>query len=198
MGDPKKEVPEKDMLYYSRAPRDVAYKPCSVTEYKQNHKPGRYVEIESLKPDLNSEELQAKRANADRVKEFSKHLKSYNMSAIRAQKKTAQSTSTSTGKPSGKPSSGSEVQRTTTKSHDAAKSEAMNKRDRMKEFSKKVSKPLPKPQKKQGGGFDHAYMTAKDEFGMDHAEAVRLQELEAKHEESEAQLNAIKRSLGMR
>ena len=38
-------------------------------------------------------------------------------------------------------------------------------------------------------------MTADDEFGMSHENAMRLQELEAKHNDSQAQLDAIKRAL---
>mgnify|MGYP000403898878 CR=1 FL=1 len=172
-----KEVPEKDMLYYSRAPREVSYKPCSLTEYKMNHKPGRYVEIEKLRPDLNSDELKAKRANAERVKQFSKNLKNYNSQAIRQQKKLP---------------SGEEMQQMT-----KAKSQMQSKRERMKEFSKNIPKPQVKQERKQGG-FDHAYMTAKDEFGMSHEEAIRMQELEAKHAASQMQLDSIKKSLGMR
>jgi hypothetical protein len=172
-----REIKPKDMLFYSKAPRGTSYKPCSINEYKMNHKPGRYVEIDSkLKPDLNSEELIAKRANAERVKEFSKNLKHYNMQNLRQQKKV----------PSGQEMS--QIQQ--------SKELVKSKRERMKEYTRNIPKPKVKTEKKQSD-FEHGYMTAQDEFGMDYSEAVRMQELEAKHIESQNQLNAIKKSLGM-
>ena len=168
----------RDMLAYSRAPRETAYKPCSVSEYKMNHKPGRYVEIESLKPNLDSDELKAKRANAQRVKEFSKNLHNYNRQALRMSKKAPSTQEAS--------------------SMAQSKAVSSSKLERMKEFSRNVPKPKVKSRPMVQGVMQDNYMTAQDECGMEHGAAIRMQELEAKHEESEAQLNAIKRSLGMR
>lgn len=36
------------------------------------------MEISNLKPDLNTEELRAKRSNLERIKEFSRNLKNFN------------------------------------------------------------------------------------------------------------------------
>jgi len=63
-----------------------------------------------------------------------------------------------------------------------------------KEFARNIPKPKPIHKEKKET-FDHDYMTADDEFGMSHENAMRLQELEAKHNDSQAQLDAIKRAL---
>jgi hypothetical protein len=168
----------KDRLYYSREPRHVSYKPMTVEEYKLT-KPQRYVEIENvsiLKPDLNSDELVAKRANADRVKEFSKNLKHFNKQSLGNQKKVP---------------SGQELVQAS-----VAKSKVDSKREKMLEFAKNIPKPKIKPDLK-APEFEHGYMMAPDKFGMPFEDASKLQELEAKHIESQAQVEAIKKSLGM-
>ena len=58
--------------------RAVEYNPCTLDEYRRQ-KPKEYVELGKLQPDLNSDDLVAKRANAERVRQFSKNLKSINM-----------------------------------------------------------------------------------------------------------------------
>jgi len=171
-----KVLTEKEKLYYSRAPRDVTFKPMTVTEYRAT-KPSRYVEIDRLKPDLNSEELKAKRANANRVKEFSKNLQQYNKQSILNQRKIP---------------SGNEVAQIK-----VSKQKMESKLERMKAFARdKIPKPKQRETYKKED-FEHGYMTAADEFGMSHEEATNLQELEVKHKESQAQVEAIKRSLGM-
>ena len=59
-------------------------------------KPNDYVEIKpTLQPDLNSQELVARRANHERVKEFSKQLLAYNQKALQAQRKLPRSSESS-------------------------------------------------------------------------------------------------------
>ncbi|CAM9945098.1 unnamed protein product [Ectocarpus fasciculatus] len=67
----------KDMLLFSKKARQVDYKPCTLKEYREA-KPTGYVELGKLQPDLYTDELVAKRANAERIKEFSTNLRKIN------------------------------------------------------------------------------------------------------------------------
>eukprot|EP00903_Cladosiphon_okamuranus_P009060 g8661.t1 len=67
----------KDMLLFSKKARQVEYKPCTLKEYRES-KPTGYVELGKLQPDLYTDELVAKRANAERIKEFSANLRKIN------------------------------------------------------------------------------------------------------------------------
>lgn len=49
----------KDMLLFSKKARQVAYKPCTLKEYRET-KPTGYVELGKLQPDLYTDELVAK------------------------------------------------------------------------------------------------------------------------------------------
>ncbi len=169
----EKEFKGKDKLYYSKAPRQVDYKPGTLNSYVAS-KPKEYVEIKKSKPDLNTDELKAKRANAARVKEFSKKLTEYNKQAFREQRKL----------PSSKEMSAMSI----------AKSKYDSKREKMLEFARQIPKPKPKPidEKEE---FEHGYMTREDEFGMSYEAAMRMQELEAKHAQSQARVDSIKRAL---
>lgn len=168
-----KEYRGKDKLYFSKAPRQVDYKPGTLNSYVAS-KPKEYVEIKKSKPDLNTDELKAKRANAARVKEFSKKLTEYNKQALREQRKL----------PSSKEMSAMSI----------AKSKYESKREKMLEFARQIPKPKPKAVN-ENEEFEHGYMTREDEFGMSHEAAMRMQELEAKHAQSQARVEAIKRAL---
>lgn len=115
---------EKDQIYFSRKPRPVDFTPCSLEQYKAS-KPKEYVMIEKNKPDLNTEELKAKRANLERVKEFSRNLHQYNKQAIREQPKLP-------------PSSEKH-------SIEISKQNMNSSRQRARDFSKNVPKPKVKP-----------------------------------------------------
>ncbi|CAM9383398.1 unnamed protein product [Ascophyllum nodosum] len=82
-----------DMLLFSKKARPVEFKPCTLKEYRET-KPFAYMELGKLQPDLNTEELVAKRANADRVKEFSVNLRQINSDAAarRGKSRTAPTT----------------------------------------------------------------------------------------------------------
>ena len=60
-------------LYFSRQSRQVNFRPKTLAEYKRLQ-PTEYVELGKLPADLNSTELIAKRANKERVKDFSRNL----------------------------------------------------------------------------------------------------------------------------
>ncbi|KAF1322100.1 hypothetical protein FI667_g11481, partial [Globisporangium splendens] len=68
---------DQDQLAFSRKARPVQYEPCKLSQYKKE-KPAEYYELGKLQPDLNSEELVQKRANAERIKAFSKSLRVIN------------------------------------------------------------------------------------------------------------------------
>ena len=105
---------------------------------------------------------------------FSKKLTEYNKQAFREQRKL----------PSSKEMSAMSI----------AKSKYDSKREKMLEFARQIPKPKPKPidEKEE---FEHGYMTREDEFGMSYEAAMRMQELEAKHAQSQARVDSIKRAL---
>jgi hypothetical protein len=177
---PPKPLRGQDKLAYSKEPRTVAYKP--------NTKPlpkGDYVEIQNLKPDLNSAELVAKRANVERIKEFAKNLHEYNKNTMLQQKKLPAST---------------EVREIVL---DKMKHES--KRNKALEFAKHI--PKPKVGREQDGKMKSPmqrvdeegedYMTANDEFGFGYKELSKIHSLEVKHEESRKQVDAIRRAMCM-
>lgn len=71
---------DQDQLAFSRKARSVQYEPCKLSQYKKE-KPAEYYELGKLQPDLNADDLVQKRANAARIKEFSKNLRVINKSA---------------------------------------------------------------------------------------------------------------------
>eukprot|EP01038_Epipyxis_sp_PR26KG_P014997 gene14997-20174_t len=81
-----KSESEKESLYYSKQPRPVKFKPYTLDQYNLI-KPKEYIEIANIKPDLNTDELVAKRANMNRIKDFSNNLKSFNQVTLRNQQK---------------------------------------------------------------------------------------------------------------
>ena len=71
-------------MHFGRRGRPTDYRPKTLSDYKANQ-PQEYVELGKLQPDLMDEELVAKRANQDRVKEFSQQLRKINTEQMRAQ-----------------------------------------------------------------------------------------------------------------
>jgi hypothetical protein len=195
---------KEDQLYFSRRRRPVQYEPCDLKQYKKE-KPNGYFELGKLQPDLNSEELIQKRANAERIKAFSKNLREIN--------KTTTTTSSTTL------CSEKNIIIPTIKST----------REKAKEFAKKIPKPkAPKRMEieepnsnkqstnasklRQAGvrcssadakdgvevkdedGKDR-YRQGQDEDEEEEVDAVtrELQELQARHAASKAQVEAIMR-----
>ncbi|KDO26322.1 hypothetical protein SPRG_08395 [Saprolegnia parasitica CBS 223.65] len=78
----QRAVTEHDQLAFSKKARPVQYEPCTLTEYKQE-KPAGYYELGKLKPDLNADDLVEKRANKERIKEFSKNLRAINQTTLK-------------------------------------------------------------------------------------------------------------------
>jgi Jhy protein len=145
--------------------------------------------------DLNNDALIVKRANAERIKEFSRKLKDYNRSALETQRRL--------------PNASEAL------SIEVTKKRLESNRERALNFAKNVPKPKVKTSSGSGGDEeqtgarggvgcgenygddDEDHLLAPDEFGTSFEEAARLQELQAKHQESRRKIEAIKRSMGI-
>jgi hypothetical protein len=73
----KEEVKPGEELIYSRRPRNVDYVPATLETYKQKYA-GIQSKHVSLGPDLDDDNLLIKKANKEKVKEFSKELSMVN------------------------------------------------------------------------------------------------------------------------
>jgi hypothetical protein len=145
--------------------------------------------------DLNSEELIAKRANAERIKEFSRRLASYNRQVTSTQKKL--------------PSAKEQAEMATNKS------KIESKREKAREFAKNIPKPKVKTRLQPIDNFNDG---AEDDddceqfmqldmnrgdissfrgIGIKSENERRIDELHAKHADSRRQVDAIKKSLGL-
>jgi hypothetical protein len=148
-------------------------------------KPKEYIEISKMKPDLNTEELIAKRKNLERIKEFSKQLKSYNKEVLSNQPKL--------------PAANEQLDL------EIAKKKYDSNRIRAMEYAKHIPKPKVMNDNDNnerrasisagsddGGGVRNGGGLYMDEDAM---QAARLQELEVKHAQGKARLDAIKKSM---
>jgi hypothetical protein len=138
-----------------------------------------------MKPDLNTDELIAKRKNADRIKEFSKQLRHFNQDVITQQPK--------------KPSAIEE------NDINIAKSKQDSTRQRALEFARNVPKPKVAPSNpvihvpaRQSRSSDSNRVESAGLYMDDDAmEAAKLQELERKHEQNRAKMDAIRKSMAL-
>eukprot|EP01033_Poteriospumella_lacustris_P001653 gene1653-1205_t len=200
---------DQERLFYTKQPRHVEFKPYTLQQYKMI-KPKEYVELGKLKPDLNTDELIAKRKNLDRIKEFSKQLRQVNADILTQQPKLPSATEQN------------DLQ--------IARQKYESTRQRALEFAKSN---VPKPKvarnaqlderRDQRGQYDGetdngptqirdgtrrsqsagersgSYGGSRSNLGIpmdeDAFQAAKLQELEAKHQQSKARMEAIKRSL---
>jgi hypothetical protein len=140
--------------------------------------------------DLNSDELVAKRANLDRRKEFARNLQNYNQQVIAHQPKLPPAA----------------------EKHDILISEQKFSSNRQKalEFAKQVPKPkVAAPAQKAAaaramaeGTFDpegaaHAAASGMS-MGAEYQTESRIMELEAQHNNRKLQIEAIRRTMGMK
>ena len=178
----------RDQLVFSKKARAVEYNPCTLGEYRRQ-KPKEYVELAqaAARPQL-GDDLVAKRANAERVREFSKNLKSINMGHMAMKGAT--------------PAQEAAAQRRT---------EAVSKRERMREFARHrvvqaARAPPPPPdddddepigsgaRAARGGRWASGDGTAVD--GAGERGASLLEDLEMRHDAQRAQVEAIRREMG--
>jgi hypothetical protein len=179
------DMTPKQQLAFSKQHREVEYKPYTLRQYNQI-KSKEYVEISNLKPDLNTDALIAKRANLERIKQFSKNLNTHNRDNMEVAPKAPKS------------SQSSEMV--------INRKKLESKRERALQFAKNVPKPKLKAQQEyecgtyDDDGYDDGFgmgkqSAAPDLYGMEHEHASRLDDLEAKHNDAKAQVEAIKRSM---
>jgi hypothetical protein len=214
------------------SPSQKNYKPYTLDQYRQI-RTKEYSEIPKLKPgiacfvkifviiylnlnltarvDLTRDDLVAKRANADRIKEFSKQLQEFNSQVSQNQRKLPSAT----------------------EQNDlvVAKGKQESKRERAAQFAKQIPKPKlegvgrrksygDEPTRKLGDGYDGMvgeyggdenmmdYFDEENYYGAagarNHhqhhhaAEPSKLEQLQAKHAQSKRQVDAIKASIGMK
>ena len=135
---------------------------------------------------MNSEVLKAKRANAERIKDFSKQLQDFNKVSLSEQRRLPQSSELS------------DVQ--------VSKRRLESNRERAIQFSRGVPKPVIKLKndavEKRGdeeSEKEERFMKSSndDEWGLSDAKAAKLRELQLKHMESKKNIDAMRRAMGM-
>ncbi|GAX80322.1 hypothetical protein CEUSTIGMA_g7760.t1 [Chlamydomonas eustigma] len=177
-----KAVEERDGLPYSRKPRHVDYQPYDLKDFEDKEynikKEGKgYWQLGRLGPDLETEELQAKREKAERVKQLAAQVREDNMKKAAAAPKP---------------------QPRVIKEPTA--------RDRAIEFAKNVPKPEvmippPKPEvvkKKPPAAGSAAAARVAAAMGVGPrgaAEATGLEALEAQHKEDQQRVDRIRAEL---
>ena len=133
---------------------------------------------------MNRDELKAKRANLNRMKEFSKNLNNVNKTVISEQRRLPPS----------------HEARDIKVNQDAQGSS----RIRALEFSRNVPKPrIIRKDDNQHSDMqaqmedDDHYVTSDDIYGSDYATNSKMQALDNKHNDTKKQVDAIKKSLGL-
>lgn len=146
----------------------VEYTPHTFTEYQAVCQPGNWEQLGKLGPDLQDEDLIEKRAQKERIKEYSRNLRAQNAQAIDYTKHMKQM----------------EFQEPK-----AAPAPAPSKREKMASYAASVPKPKPK---KTVNSFD------KHEAGFDvNGPMSALEELEAKHKQDQLMVAAIRKEMAM-
>jgi hypothetical protein len=194
----QENLPENEKLHYSKAPRKVEYKPYSLKDYKEIKHDTYVIVPAKLQPDLNSDVLVVKRANQQRIKEFSKQLKDFNRAEIRQH---------AAGKDGGEA---------------GEKGQALSKRDKALQYGKQVRSKVAANQEAEREAakqaqmiankrrvdpfseddwagnqtnYDDDYVQAPDPTGQAYEKARQIEELDSKHNDAKRQIDAIKRAL---
>ena len=162
-------------LYFSRQSRQVNFRPKTLAEYKRLQ-PTEYVELGKLPADLNSTELIAKRANKERVKDFSRNLRAINQRMITKQR-------------SRKPK---------------AKEKKLSVREKARMYAQNIPKPrgfnrdTPLSRMARKENIDGEYYDQDDAgngYGVDNSMS-QLDQLEMEHQNSRYDVDAIRREYG--
>ena len=144
--------------------------------------------------DLNTDELKAKRANLERVKEFSRNLHSFNKQSIRQQPKL----------PPSSEKRGIEI----------SKQKMESRRQKALDFAKKIPKPkasdntaIQRGVPSELSSYQHSDFDSQEmeDFGdllmcsdPDAIAEKKLQELEARHQQGKLQIEAIRKTMGLK
>lgn len=161
-----KPMSKKELLVYSKKARPVEFKPYTLKEFQKKHKHSGYYEVGNLQPDLNTDELKAKRENLQRVKEFSRQLREFNARAAATKPPVFDV-------------------------HDQPKEPST--RDKALEFAKSIPKPKPKQNPNRRSQQRTPGDDVEEQIQVHRS---KLDELEEEHELARKQVEAIKRSLG--
>lgn len=179
---------DHDQLAFSRKARPVQYEPCKLSQYKKE-KPAEYYELGKLQPDLNSDDLVQKRANAERIKAFSKNLRVINKST--QPKKESNSNNDSPPPPGAKTRSGAST------------------RTKALEFAKRIPKPKHSSRSEEATATGALSSTSSnsniqsiamhsrpinsvlDDDSEDDQVSSELQQLQLRHQASRAQVEAL-------
>jgi len=162
-------------LYFSRASRSVNYRPKTLAEYKRVQ-PREYVELGKLPADLNSEELIAKRANQQRIKDFSRNLRAINQRVITQNRQKSRKE---------KPKKLSTREKARMYAENIPKPQGFNKNTPLSRMGRKENKSI-------NGDMD----SGMDDENWGHGEMSQLDQLEMEHQNSRYNVDAIRREYG--
>lgn len=163
------DIQEANNMRITTEKKEISYKPYTLQQYRKIN-PKDYVEFGKLKPDLNTADLVAKRANAERIKQFSKNLNDFN-------RKNIINNVISTG------------ERETRKP-----AKILSKREKALQFAQNVPKPKLKVDKATLHTDDSK--TCRN-IGVETCPTSRIDELTSRHMQSKKQVEAIKKSMGL-
>ena len=124
--------------------------------------------------DLNTEELVAKRANQNRIKEFSKNLKEFNKNMIQKE-------------------SQDDLNQNNQQQQQQQQKKEESKKEKSLQYAQNIPKPKVKPESKQSNANEGKNIGMISEA----IEVSKLDELTSKHLQNKKQVEAIKKSLGL-
>merc|ERR1719313_2748801 len=163
----REEDPAQQLLF-SKKPREVAWQPKSLSEYREKVKPegAKLRKLGSLGADLDNEDLLMKKARAEKIRQFGACLRHVNAARERGE---------STDKPKQEPTA------------------AQLKQQRVQEFAKNVPKPKQKPRPRDPPTPSSAQEEAEPEPDIEE-EVTRLL---SRHDEDRAAAARIRSQLAL-
>lgn len=149
----------------------VEYTPHTYAEYQTVCQPGKWEKMGNLGPDLQDDELIEKRAQKERIKEYSRNLRAQNAYATQNNK---------------------HIKMRESSYHDEVVKEP-TKREKMAQYASQV--PKPRVAKKKVVMTDDGY----DGYGQaqEAAPLTILEQLEAKHRQDQIAVAAIRKEMGL-
>merc|ERR1712166_1174614 len=166
-GYSSRPAPQKEVEQPTRQPRAaVDYKPYTYTEYKTNCQPGKWEKLGTLGPDLQDEELLNKRAQKERLKDYSSQLRKYNAQVVDSENVFTPASQPTAQKPK-------------------------SKREMAREYAARVPKPKLKPKKLEPEPFWDDEVEFAEAGPMS-----ELAILESKHRQDQLAVEQIRQQLG--
>ncbi|GIL57286.1 hypothetical protein Vafri_12544 [Volvox africanus] len=191
--------PEREGLPYSRKPRPVDFKPYDIKDFEEkeyNVKAGRgYWQLGKLGPDLETEELQAKREAKERVKKLAEQVREENARRANSRVKQrpgdpAPGTGAGGGGAGGGGGGGSNGAGSSSPAPQVSreKEKELSARERALQFAKNIPKPELKPKKQPA-----ASQSGEATEGPPALSELEL--LEKQHQERQQQVDKIRAEL---